>query len=144
LYSYVLNDPLNGIDPLGLWKIGGRGGNPTTAGDPYIGDMIGGAGDFLNNYSDMRDANTIGGDKYFHCKANCEAAQRGEGGQDAAQCISDSREWVDQNIKGDPASASAADQVANHYGRSQGAANTGGSCSQICAPFRPNGLPPQY
>ena len=28
----------------------------------------------------MRQANTIGADKYFHRKANCEAAGRGLGG----------------------------------------------------------------
>jgi primase-polymerase (primpol)-like protein len=110
----------------------------------YVGDALGGAGDFIDNYSDMRDANTIGGDKYFHCKANCEAAQRSEGGKDASQCISDSREWFDENIKGDPPSASSADQAANQYGRTQGAANPNGDCRQLCLPFRPNGLPPQY
>ena len=119
-------------------------GDPTTGGSSYLGEAIGGAGDFVGNYIDMRDANTIGGDKYFHCKANCEAAQRGVGGKDAAQCISDTREWVDQNWKGDPASASAADQAANQYGRSQGEANPNGNCAKLCAPFRPNGLPTQY
>lgn len=97
----------------------------------------------MKNYNDMRDANTIGGDKYFHCKANCEASKRGKEGQAMACLISDTREWVDQNIKGDPASASAADQVANHYGRSQGA-SSGSSCQEICSPFRPNGLPGRY
>lgn len=36
--------------------------------------------DFMQNYIDMRKANTIGGDKYFHCKANCEASRRGAAG----------------------------------------------------------------
>lgn len=98
-------------------------------------------GDFIRNYRDMRDANTIGGDKYFHCKANCEAAKRGKDG--LACFISDAREWVDQNIKGDPASASAADQAANQYGRTQGASSTQ-SCDQVCQPYRPNGLPAKY
>lgn len=34
-------------------------------------------GDFLRNYEDMKDANTIGADKYFHYKANYEASSRG-------------------------------------------------------------------
>ena len=36
---------------------------------------------------DMRDANTIGADKYFHSKANYEAANRGTGGRHAAALI---------------------------------------------------------
>ena len=31
-------------------------------------------GIFAKNYFDMREANTIGADKYFHCKANAQAA----------------------------------------------------------------------
>ena len=136
IYGYVGGSPVMRIDPLGLYW-----------GEEYVDyvvDAIRGTGDFIDNYGDMIDANTIGGDKYFHCKANCEATQRGEGGEDAAQCISDSREWFDQNVKGDPASASAADQIANQHGRIQGAKNPNGDCRQICAPFRPNGLPLQY
>ncbi len=88
----------------------------------------------MGNYIDMRNAGIIGGDKYFHCKANCEAVQRGEGGQNATQCISDSREWVGRNVKGDEYSDSTADQEANHYG----------DCRKMCAPYRPNGLPSRY
>ena len=110
----------------------------------YAKDAAGGAGDFARNYSNMRDANTIGADKYFHCKANCEATQRGNGGKDAAQCISDFREWFDQNIKGDPAAQSIEDQIANKYGRHGGQNNSTKSCRMICAPFRPSGLPLQY
>ena len=110
----------------------------------YTSDFVGGTDDFLGNYNDMRQANTIGADKYFHCKANCEAAQRGEGGEDAAQCISDFREWVDQNIKGDPPAALAADQAANAYGRGQGTANPTGNCRQLCSSYRPSGLSSQY
>ena len=29
----------------------------------------------------MRQADTINGDKYFHCKANCEASRRGKWGK---------------------------------------------------------------
>lgn len=91
----------------------------------------------------MRDANTIGGDKYFHCKANCEAACRGIIGKGLACYVSDAREWVDENVKGDPASASAADQVANRYGQS-GGLNTVLPCEFVCSGFRPSGLPSQH
>ena len=131
-FGYVGGNPLSKIDPMGLdtTVVPGQG-------------TAGAIGDFFRNYQNMRDANTIGGDKYFHCKANCEATKRGKEGERAACVISDTREWVDQNIKGDPASASEADQVANRYGRNQGSSSSQ-SCSQICAPFRPNGLPSKY
>ncbi len=136
LYSYVGQNPVRWKDPLGLWV------------DPfsYLGGFVGAIGDFYKNYSDMRQANwkAEGTDKYFHCKANCEAAQRGPGGSDAACTISNTREWWDQNIKRYPASDSAEDQVANQYGRNQGTINRGASCTQICEPFRPPTLPPQY
>ena len=119
-------------------------GNAIIAAGAYAGGAIGAVGDFAGNYNDMRNANTIGADKYFHCKANCEAAKRDQGGEDAAQCISDIRESFDQNIKGDSAASSAADQVANQFGRTQGASNSGKSCTQICSPFKPNGLAPIY
>jgi hypothetical protein len=109
----------------------------------YWRGVFGGIGDFYQNYMDLRRANWKGTDKYFHCKANCEAAQRGMGGQDVACLISDTKEWWDQNVKGYPASDSAEDQVANQYGRTQGTANPGGSCPQLCAPYRPPGFPPE-
>ena len=37
--------------------------------------------------SDMRDANTIGADKYFHARGNYDASQRGPGGRWAAEVI---------------------------------------------------------
>ena len=35
----------------------------------------------------MREANTIGADKYFHAKGNYEAAKHGAGGRHAAALI---------------------------------------------------------
>jgi len=106
-------------------------------------------GNFFRNYGDMRDANTIGADKYFHCKANCEASSLGETGEAVARTISNGREIVDQRIKGDPRSASLADQRANVAGRSAGRRiREGGSgahqCTAACDHFRPNGLNKRY
>lgn len=82
LYGYVMNDPINWIDPTGLKR--GDWWDPRTY-TPIQAAQ--GTGDFLNNYMNMRNANTIGADKYFHCMANCQASQRGPGGQAAARGI---------------------------------------------------------
>jgi RHS repeat-associated protein len=147
-YGYVNNNPLIQVDPLGLWKVP----SPNDLVNDAIGywtEFAGGAGDLYRNYRDMRSAWWKGADKYFHCKGNCQAAQRGPGGQDASCAISNGREWWDQNIKSlwNPASNaadSATDQVANRYGRAGGSDYPGKPCEQICAPFRPSGLPAQY
>ena len=138
-FGYVGGNPLSNIDPLGLFELP----SPKDVGK-YWGEVGGATGDFARNYKDMRDAWWKGADKYFHCKANCEAAQRGPAGEDVACRISDTREWWDQNVKGYPASDSAADQAANQHGRFQGTMNPKGSCSAMCTPFRPHGLPAKY
>ena len=109
--------------------------------------VIGGTGDFIGSFADMMNATYweggahngwAGQDAYFHCRANCEAAQRGEGGEEIAQCLSDGREWLDQ-LFGDPVSASILDQIANRYGRNQGSSHPTGNCQQLCGKYRPGG-----
>ncbi len=106
--------------------------------------VLGATQDFINNYRNMREANTIGADKYFHCKAICQASQRGETGRATAELISDAREFTDQKLKGDPESASEADQEANKFGRHQGKYAPNKSCGDLCGKYRPNGLDPRY
>jgi RHS repeat-associated protein len=89
-YGYVGGNPLLLTDPLGLYW--------SEEYVDYATGVIVGTGDFIKNYRDTRLAITINSDKYFHCKANCESTQRGKGGKDAAECLSDAREWFDQNI----------------------------------------------
>ena len=103
-----------------------------------------GTGYFIENYSDMRTANTIGADKYFHCKANCQAAQLGATGVDVAKFISDTREYADVKIFGSSIADSYADQFANVHERTNGALSPNTPCSIICGPYRPNGLDPRF
>ncbi len=74
---------------------------------------------FRKNREDMMAADTVGGDKYFHCKANSEASSQGQYGEDAAETLSDIREIYGQ-LKGDPVSDSIEDQQANAAGRRAG------------------------
>ena len=136
LYGYVLNDPINFSDSSGLFSF------PTPAEGQTLSEAGQGASAFVRNYKDMRNANTIGADKYFHCKANCEAAQAGSGGESAAKVMSEARELTDEYIQGDPSAACNADRQANQQG--QQGAPSGQPCSQVCNSLRPPGLPPQY
>ncbi|MFI8719270.1 RHS repeat-associated core domain-containing protein [Stenotrophomonas sp. NPDC077464] len=145
-YLYVNGKPLGLVDPLGLmsrdleyiYKYSGATPPPTS---PYFREYRDGVVDFIWNYVDMRQSNTKMSDKYFHCKANCEATQRGRGGRAAACNVSNAREIFDQRVKGDSAQSSLEDQIANRIGRD----NAGeGACSEVCSDLRPNGLPPSY
>ena len=140
LYGYVQNSPINLTDPRGLEvPIPGDSDfwDPGAPGEGFVSGIY----DFIKNYQDMRSANTIGADKYFHCMANCQAARRGPGGLDAAVGTSEAREWTDEHIKGDPASACDADRKANNQGR-YSTPNT--SCKDVCNSLRPPGLNPRY
>ncbi|NWX80894.1 SAA protein, partial [Alca torda] len=53
----------------------------------FVWDAAGGAWDMLRAYKDMREANYIGADKYFHARGNYDAARRGPGGAWAAKVI---------------------------------------------------------
>ena len=155
LYGYVTNNPVNFRDPTGRQRSDrDRPGDVERARElrkvidkipvapPECGDggwgPIGAVGDFWYNYQDMKKANTIGADKYYHCMANCEAARRGGPARRAAQGMSEAREWFDQWIKGDPPSACNADRQANRDGQNGGRACQ--PCTQVCAKYRPQGM----
>lgn len=96
---------------------------------------------FLENYLDMREANTVGADRYFHCMANCKGARQGQYGAGVAERFGNAREVWDQNVKRYPRSDALGDQAANAAGRN-GALSL--PCETVCAGFRPAALPSRY
>ena len=99
---------------------------------------------FRRNYNDLREANWKFSDKYFHCKANCEAAQLGETGYLTSEWLSDIREGMDMALKGDSEQDATADQKANDLGREGGRSQPYSSPKVICQSLRPKGLPKKY
>jgi len=105
---------------------------------------------FWKNYKNMRKSNTIGADKYFHCRANYEASEKGWGGFAVAAFLSNMREATDI-VKGtfksgpiETAKDVIKDQSVNKYGRD--AARTGNfkSSQEACSIFRPKALDEKY
>ncbi|NXL55463.1 SAA protein, partial [Chordeiles acutipennis] len=103
-------------------------------GGRFVWDALGGAWDMYRAYRDMREANYINSDKYFHARGNYDAAQRGPGGAWAAEVISDAREKWQSDVSGRGQEDTEADQEANAWGRSGGDPNR----------YRPEGLPSKY
>lgn len=109
-------------------------------------------GIFLTNYNNMKKANTIGADKYFHAKANFEAAQQGLVGSMFAKIISDLRELSDNyrniNEKGYTLEESLKDinedLKANQVGRDLGRLYPNDNSYQILEQMMLKGLPDRY
>lgn len=129
----------------GLWNDYKGIQDPTTA-------IMYALGAFISNYKNMKDANTIGADKYFHAKANYEAAQQGIVGSTVAKIISDLRELTDsyRNIheKGYTPEFSKQDskedQNANIEGRNLGFKYSTKPASLMLKHLIPKGLPKRY
>lgn len=100
--------------------------------------------DFVKNYLDMRAADTIDADKYFHCKANFEASKRGWAGDGVARSLSDQREAYGQKYKGEDKKDMVQDMIANAHGRSAARNGEYETAEQACAIFRPKGLNDKY
>ncbi|KJR40726.1 Serum amyloid A protein [Candidatus Magnetoovum chiemensis] len=115
-------------------------GSNTRKNNNFFEQFEAGTKDMVRNYKDMKDAKTIGSDKYFHCKANCEASRRGTGGKAASYVISGGRE-VYGHYKGEPITDTFDDLVANEVGR-RGDSNK--KCKEVCSSLRPKGLKSKY
>ena len=117
-----------------------------------ISQIIGSFYDFGKNYHDMSTDNTIGGDKYFHCKANFEAARRGKLAEAIAKALSDIREL--SNVQSNPIRKgmtvqqsiedSKADQFANLIGRLNAKNTIYKNAKEGCQQFRVRGINEKY
>ncbi len=110
----------------------------------FLVEMYGASIDFYRNYSDMKEANWLNSDKYFHAKANFFAAHRGPGGVYFAIHFSNLREIWDQNIMGYPRSDSVLDQKANSFGREQAKSYAPDQFMDALGIYRPKKLPLTY
>lgn len=107
---------------------------------------------FITNYERMTKVNVINADKYYHAKANCEAAQLGLTGSMVAQSISELRELTDsfRNIYEKKYSLEASlqdileDLRANIQGREAGRKYPTKEPKDILKDRIPNGLEEKY
>jgi len=134
LYRYVGNNAVNYTDPSGLY--------PGEKVIVYIEEFVDGVNDMKNNYNEMKQGNVVGSDQYYHCMANCQATQRGSGGEDAACLVSGVREFSDfpkNMLKGMSASDAIKDGKrdlgVNKLGRN--GALGGQNCDKVCRPLLP-------
>jgi RHS repeat-associated protein len=152
LYGYVLNDPVNFIDPMGLER-----GLTTTQYNqllPLIRDggraarEVYEAVKLANQWLDIRnqEKNIPGSDKYYHCMAHCEGSRIGPA---ASEFLEDAGDWFEyygdvkprpENLRdwetfelGEPDSECDLDRSANDRGRS-GDPKT--PCEQVCDVYR--------
>lgn len=138
-YLFLGNNPVNRVDPLGLDFVPILPNfNPLGS----LGEVFESLGDFWYAYKDMREANTKGADKYFHCLANCRASRKGPG---VPLFVSFGREVVDTithiNHPIDSIKDSMEDMKANKHGWS---CPKDESCESRCAKYRPRGLSGKY
>ena len=125
-YNYARNNPMTHSDPFGQLFCS-RLIYPIELTMLY----------FLENYFEMRNVNTQGADKYYHCMANCQASKLGGLAAGVAQTISELRELLDENVKGDQKDQCDLDRKANQQGL-KGAPSE--SCETRCNSLRPQGL----
>ena len=116
-----------------------------------VQQMVGAIADMTQNYFDMKRDNTIGNDDYFHCKANYEAADRGNIGRSIAQWIGNKKEDFDyykNQFRGlSPLEASIDrihDRKVNQIGRQRAQSGLYSNSKDACNSFRVRGINEKY
>lgn len=145
MYHFNYFNPINRFDPSGLSSFWQHFGPPD---DGVAGTRLGpgigcAASAMIRNFQHLHHDNTIGNDKYFHCKAHCEAAQCPDGGRLAGYLFGQAREnrnSLDDHFKGFPGDR-AEDVEANNHGLK---ACPSTDCKQHCDRFRVRGIKERY
>ena len=116
-----------------------------------IKQIFGAIGDMTQNYFDMKRDNTIGNDDYFHCKANYEAANRGDIGRSIAKWLGNKKEDFDyykNQFRGlTPLKASIDkihDKNVNEIGRQRAQSGLYSNSKEACHSFRVSGINEKY
>jgi RHS repeat-associated protein len=130
LYGYVVNDPVNLVDPLGLES---NSTNPVLDGMKYAGGYMGAYIIFIANSIRMETGNVTDSDGYFHCMANCQSTKLGQGGYDAAKILSLYKEMYDLD-HGYSWESCERDLRADYQGLK------GGDCGVTCGQYIVSGL----
>jgi len=136
LVSYTVGSGYEHLNPTS--------GLPAFADQGFFQQVWNATSDMARNYLDMRDANTIGADKYFHCKANYDASAHGRVASGVAEKISDVRELYGRHVNGDAMDDTIEDQLANKWGRSSQRSRKYKTASEACATYRPDYLDEKY
>ena len=116
-----------------------------------VRQAVGAIKDMNRNYWDMKRDNTIGNDDYFHCKANYEAAERGDLGRSIAQWLGDKKEDFDyykNQLRGLSALEASLDRIhdrnVNKIGRQRAQSGLYSNSRDACESFRVKGINDDY
>lgn len=116
-----------------------------------VRQAVGAIKDMNRNYWDMKRDNTIGNDDYFHCKANYEAADRGDLGRSIAQWLGDKKEDFDyykNQLRGSSALEASLDRIhdrnVNKIGRQRTQSGLYSNSRDACESFRVKGINYDY
>ena len=116
-----------------------------------IRQVVGAVSDMARNYFDMKRDSTVGNDDYFHCKANYEAADRGDWGRSIAQWLGDKKEDFDyykNQVRGlSPIEASIDrihDRKINEIGRQRAQSGLYTNSREACNSFRVKDINEKY
>ena len=116
-----------------------------------VRQVLGAIKDMTQNYFDMKRDNTIGNDDYFHCKANYEAANRGNLGRSVARWLGNKKEDFDyykNQLRGlTPIEASfdrIHDRKVNEIGRQRAQSGLYSNSKEACNSFRVKGINEKY
>ena len=116
-----------------------------------IRQVSGAIADMTRNYFDMKRDGTIGADDYFHCKANYEAADRGDFGRATATWLRNKKEDFDyykNQVRGLSPLAASVDRIhdrkVNEIGRQRAQSGLYSNSREACNSFRVKGINEKY